>query len=52
MRRFLTNLVVEFGGHAPAGSRHGVENKKAARQFAVRAQSSLLVTSYGNCELK
>jgi hypothetical protein len=43
MRRFLTNLVVEFGGHAP-GSRHGAEKKKAARQFAVRAHSSLSVT--------
>jgi hypothetical protein len=45
MRRFLTNLVVEFGGHAPAGSHHGAEKKKAARHLAVRAQSSLLVTS-------
>jgi hypothetical protein len=44
MRRFLTNLVVEFGGHAPAGSRHGAEKKKAARQIAVRTQSSLSVT--------
>jgi hypothetical protein len=43
MRRFLTNLVVESGGHAP-GSRHGAEKKKAARQFAVRAHSSLSVT--------
>jgi hypothetical protein len=46
MRRFLTNVVVEFGGHAPAGSRHGAEDKKAARHFAVRTQSALLVTSW------
>jgi hypothetical protein len=43
MRRFLTNLVVEFGGRAP-GSHHGAEKKKAARQIAVRTQSSLSVT--------
>jgi hypothetical protein len=52
MRRFLTNIVVEFGGHAPARSHHGAAKKKAARQFAVRAQSSLGVTVCGNRELK
>jgi hypothetical protein len=47
MRRFLTNVVVGFGGRDTrfAGSRYGAENKKAARLLAVRAQSSLLVTA-------
>jgi hypothetical protein len=40
MRRFLTNVVVGCGGHDPRfACRLGAENEKAARQFAVRAQS-------------
>jgi len=47
MRRFLTKVVVEFGGCDPRFACHlGAENKKAARRIAVRAQSSLPVTSY------
>jgi hypothetical protein len=47
MRRFLTNVVVGFGGRDTrlAGSRYGAEKQKAARQLAVRARSSLLVTA-------
>jgi hypothetical protein len=38
MRRFLTHVKVDVGGHAPAWNRHGAKNKKAARQSAERAQ--------------
>jgi len=43
MRRFLTYLVVGLGEDAPAAA--VMAHKKAARQIAMRAQSSLLVTS-------
>jgi len=47
MRRFLAYIVVGLSADAAAGSHRGAQ-KKAARQIAVRAQSSLSVTRVGN----